>query len=158
MKKFGMIAALVAALGLALAFSGCSGGDGAPFSPSGGYMPGGKKAAVISFATSEVDKLTSDGAFTNELSNSGDGAVRYESSNTGAATVDAATGQVTIVAEGTATITATVADSPTYYYEQKTASYTLSGLFGGFGDSAYDRNKRPFKQRSSDRPKTLVYL
>ena len=126
MKKFGMIAALVAALCFALVFVGCSGGDGAPFIPSGGDMPGGKKAAVISFATSEVDKLTSDGAFTNELSNSGDGAVRYESSNTGAATVDAATGQVTIVAEGTATITATVADSATYYYEQKAASYTLS--------------------------------
>lgn len=126
MKKFGMIAALVAALCFALVFVGCSGGDDAPFIPSGGDMPGGKKAAVISFATSEVDKLTSDGAFTNELSNSGDGAVRYESSNTGAATVDAATGQVTIVAEGTATITATVADSATYYYEQKAASYTLS--------------------------------
>lgn len=121
-----MIAALVAALCFALVFVGCSGGDDAPFIPSGGDMPGGKKAAVISFATSEVDKLTSDGAFTNELSNSGDGAVRYESSNPGAATVDAATGQVTIVAEGTATITATVADSATYYYEQKAASYTLS--------------------------------
>ena len=126
MKKFGMIAALVAALCFALVFVGCSGGDGAPFIPSGGDMLGGKKAAVISFATSEVDKLTSDGAFTNELSNSGDGAVRYESANTGAARVDAATGQVTIVAEGTATITATVADSATYYYEQKAASYTLS--------------------------------
>lgn len=126
MKKFGKIAALVAALCFTLVFVGCSGGDGAPFIPSGGDMPGGKKAAVISFATSEVDKLTSDGAFTNELSNSGDGAVRYESSNTGAATVAAATGQVTIVAEGTATITATVADSATYYYEQKAASYTLS--------------------------------
>lgn len=39
--------------------------------------------------------------------------VTYASSNTSAATVDAATGQVTIVAEGTTTITATVSDSET---------------------------------------------
>lgn len=153
MKKFGMIAALVAALGLALAFGGCSngsdsvvnptvgtpqtpsdgngGGGGGDSNPGGGGGgsgggTGGKTAATISFAETDVGKGVGEAAFTNALSNTGDGAVTYSSSNTGVATVDAATGQVTIVAEGTTTITATVADSETYSYAEKTASYTFT--------------------------------
>ena len=152
MKKFGMTAALLAALGLALAFYGCSngsdsvvnptvgttqtpsdgngGGGGQPTGggedPGGGGENGGKTAATITFAESDVGRGVGEAAFTNALSNTGDGAVTYSSSNTGAATVDAATGQVTIVAEGTTTITATVADSETYSYAQKTAYYTLT--------------------------------
>ena len=119
--------AIAAALGLALALAGCSNSsNSAALLALLGGGAGGKEAASIRFSAREVDKIRTDAAFTNELTNSGDGAVTYESSDTGVATVDAATGQVTIVAEGTTTITATVADSETYSYAQKTASYTLS--------------------------------
>lgn len=93
---------------------------------NGGENTGGKTAATISFAEADVGKGAEEAAFTNALTNTGDGAVTYSSSNPGAATVDAATGQVTIVAKGTTTITATVADSATYSYAQKTVSYTLT--------------------------------
>ena len=84
-----------------------------------------KYAGIISYSTTKVGKTPTAGSFKNNLSNNGDGAVTYSSSDTGVATVDAATGQVTIVSEGTATITATVTDSQTYAYAAKTASYTL---------------------------------
>lgn len=144
MKKLANVFALLAALGLALGFVGCSngsdnsaallallGGDSGGSGGGGGGggsggETGGKTAATISFAESDVGKGAEDAAFTNELSNTGDGAVTYSSSNTGVATVDAVTGQVAIVAEGTTTITATVADSETYSYAQKKVSYTLT--------------------------------
>ena len=84
-----------------------------------------KYAGTISYAEKTVSKLPHADSFIHPLSNNGDGAVTYSSSDTGVATVDAATGQVTIVSEGTATITATVTDSQTYAYAAKTASYTL---------------------------------
>ena len=152
MRKLVKVFALVAALGLALGFVGCSngsdnsavllallggdsggsggggggGGSGGGGGGGSGGETGGKTAATISFAESDVGKGAEDAAFTNELSNTGDGAVTYSSSNTGVATVDAVTGQVAIVAEGTTTITATVADSETYSYAQKKVSYTLT--------------------------------
>jgi len=85
-----------------------------------------KTAGSISYATTSVEKTTADEAFTNELTKTGDGTVSYASDNTAVATVDASTGEVTIVGAGTATITATVADSDTYTYATKTASYTLT--------------------------------
>ena len=84
-----------------------------------------KKAATISFAESSVSKTFGDGAFTNTLTNSGDGAVTYESSNTAVAEVNAANGEVTIKTNGEATITATVTDTDKYTYTTKTASYTI---------------------------------
>lgn len=141
MKKFAKIAALFAVLGLALALAGCSNSSSVPpsSSPQGGPSAGesggtggtgnggtGKKtAATIEFVNEYVGKTVSDGVFTNKLNNLGDGAVTYESSDTGVATVNAI-GQVTIVAEGTTTIKATVADSETYEYAEKTASYILT--------------------------------
>ena len=85
-----------------------------------------KTAGSISYETASVSKTTADAAFTNPLTKTGDGAVAYESSAASVATVNASTGEVTIVGAGTATITATVTDSDTYSYATKTASYTLT--------------------------------
>lgn len=85
-----------------------------------------KTAGSISYATTTVEKTTADGAFTNELTKTGDGTVSYSSSDANVATVNATTGEVTIAGAGTATITATVTDSDTYTYASKTASYTVS--------------------------------
>ena len=84
------------------------------------------KAGSISYATTTVSKTTDDTAFTNELTKTGDGTVTYASSKTDVATVNETTGEVTIVAAGETVITATVADSDTYTYATKTASYTLT--------------------------------
>ena len=85
----------------------------------------GKAAATISYAVSEVGKAFGDAAFTNALTNTGDGAVTYTSDNASVATVDAATGEVTILGNGTANITATVTDGTHYTYATPTASYKL---------------------------------
>lgn len=143
MKKCFRIAALIAAIGMSLAMFACSnssdsgrgsGGNGGG-SGGGGTTNGGggteisKQAGSISYATTSVEKLSTAAAFTNELTKTGDGTVTYASSSASVATVNESTGEVTIVAVGTTTITATVADSATYSYETKTASYTLTVAF-----------------------------
>ena len=85
-----------------------------------------KKAGTISYATTSVSKINGDAAFTNTLTNSGDGTVTYASDNTAVATVNAATGEVTIVGYGETDITATVIDGDKYTYATKTASYHLT--------------------------------
>ena len=80
----------------------------------------------ISYTNTAVTKAVGDEKFTNELTKVGDGTVSYASNNTGVATVDSSTGEVTIVASGTATITATVTNGTYYDYETTTASYTLT--------------------------------
>ena len=85
-----------------------------------------KKDGSISYTTTEISKSVGNDAFTNELTKVGDGSVSYASDNTAVATVNATTGEVTIVGAGTANITATVADSDTYTYATTTASYTLT--------------------------------
>ena len=85
-------------------------------------------AGSISYATESVKKTTDSTAFTNELTKIGNGTVTYSSSDENVATVNASTGEVTIVGAGTATITATVVDSDTYTYAVKTASYTVKVL------------------------------
>ena len=85
-----------------------------------------KAAAAISYAITSVSKTFGDATFTNALTNTGDGAVSYASSNTTVANIDAATGEVTIVGPGTATITATVTDGANYSYATPTATYTLT--------------------------------
>ena len=87
--------------------------------------PKTKKTATISFAATSVGKTFDDDPFVNPLTNTGDSKVAYVSSNTAVATVNAATGQVTIVGNGTTTITAIVADTDNYTYATKTAQYTL---------------------------------
>ena len=84
-----------------------------------------KTAGSISYATTTVSKTTADGVFTNELTKTGDGTVTYASSKETVATVNE-DGEVTIKGAGETTITASVADSDTYTYATKTASYTLT--------------------------------
>ena len=90
-----------------------------------------KTAGSISYATASVSKTTDDAAFTNELTKTGDGTVSYASDNTAVATVNASTGEVTIMGAGTAIITATVTDSASYTYATKTASYTVTVTVAG---------------------------
>ena len=86
-----------------------------------------KSDATISFAKSTVKKSVSAEAFTNELTNTGDGTVAYSVNKDGAtvAEVDSETGEVTINGVGTATISATVEDTDSYTYATKKVSYTL---------------------------------
>ena len=87
-----------------------------------------KASGVVSYATTSVEKHYGDVAFTNDLTNTGNGAVTYASGNEDVATVNSGTGQVTIVGVGEAVITATVEDGSNYTYADadKTASYTLT--------------------------------
>ena len=88
-----------------------------------------KKAAAISFADDALAKTTADGAFTNTLTNSGNGTVYYSISNTGSnATIDHSTGQVTSLGSmaGTATVTATVTPDANHSYAETMATYTIT--------------------------------
>ena len=84
-----------------------------------------KASASISYATTTITKTYGDSKFTNTLTKTGDGTVKYTSGDTKVATVDSTTGEVTIVSAGTVTITATVTDGTNYAYATKTATYTL---------------------------------
>ena len=85
-----------------------------------------KAAGSISYESNTVDKHYADAAFTNTLAIVGDGTVSYSSDNTNVATVDSASGAVTIHSVGTAHITATVEDGSNYTYATEIASYTLN--------------------------------
>jgi uncharacterized protein YjdB len=81
----------------------------------------------ISFAmSSPVTKIFGDAAFTNAATNqtAGGGAITYSSSVPSVASVDAASGQVTILSTGQSIITATAAMVPGQYRETS-ASYDL---------------------------------
>ena len=80
----------------------------------------------ISYASTPVNKTYGDAAFINALTNTGDGTVTYESSNTSVATVNSSSGEVNILKAGTTTITATVVDGANYTYATNTASYDLT--------------------------------
>ncbi|MCD8207499.1 MAG: Ig-like domain-containing protein, partial [Bacteroidales bacterium] len=87
-----------------------------------------KAAQEISFAESTITKTVGDEPFTNELiettvDTAGGAAITYASSDEAIATVDE-TGQVTILAAGKVTITATV--SATANYAEAAASYALT--------------------------------
>ena len=84
-----------------------------------------KAAASISYATTSIGKQPTDGAFTNALTNTGDGKVTYSTTATNV-TVNESSGEVTIKAPGEATIKATVTDGTNYTYATKEASYTLT--------------------------------
>lgn len=96
------------------------------FKNSANYTLTVKKAAgSISYPKEPVTKTLADDDFTIELKHVGDGVVGYSSSNKDVATVNAKTGEVSIVAEGKTTITATVEDTDYYHYETTSASYEL---------------------------------
>ena len=100
-----------------------------------------KAAGSISFEAETVTKKNSDSAFMSDLTIVGDGTVSFSSDNISVATVNSASGVVTIVGPGTATITATVADGTNYTYSPNHAEYTLTvkstnsvGPSGGYGE------------------------
>ena len=86
-----------------------------------------KAPGSISYADkdAQIKKTLADDDFTIELEKVGDALVSYSSSNTNVATVNAKTGEVSILAEGKTTITATVEDTEFYHYETTSASYEL---------------------------------
>ena len=85
-----------------------------------------KAPATISYATTSVKKTYGDDNFTLPLTLTGDGTETYSTSDRDVAVVDATTGEVTIVGEGTATITATAADGTNYAYDPNSASYEIT--------------------------------
>lgn len=86
-----------------------------------------KPTGTFTYATASLGKtlLDKDKPFTNELTKTGDGTVKFESSNQDVAVVNASSGEVTIKGLGQATITATVENFSIYNYAQTTASYTV---------------------------------
>ncbi|MEI6554277.1 MAG: T9SS type A sorting domain-containing protein [Paludibacter sp.] len=79
----------------------------------------------IAYGTTAITKSFGNAAFTNgTLTTSSDGAITYGSSNSGVASVDAATGLVTLVSVGSATITASQAAGTGYL--AGSASYTVT--------------------------------
>ncbi|MBR6251315.1 MAG: Ig-like domain-containing protein [Bacteroidales bacterium] len=79
----------------------------------------------IEFDKTFVTKIFGDEPFIVEPTIVGDGAITYTSSDETVATVDAATGKVTIVGVGQITITAYAANGTNYSYKPNDASYTL---------------------------------
>lgn len=82
-----------------------------------------KLVPSFSYVTDFIYKITTDLPFTNTLTNNSDGTVVYSSSNTNCATINASTGEVTIITEGTTTITASVPETDNY--QAASADYTL---------------------------------
>ena len=82
----------------------------------------------LAYGTSTVTKKYGDAAFTNTLTNSHSVTVSYASSNTDVATVNSITGEVTIKAAGTTTITASSSAQTVseVKYCADEASYTLN--------------------------------
>ena len=112
-----------------------------------------RAAQNLSFATAtEVTMTYGNSAFTNLATNNtvGGGAITYSSGNTNVATVDPATGKVTIIGAGSATITATAAatGNDSDDYRETAVSYTLTvskkAVTASYGGAAitktYDSN------------------
>ena len=86
-----------------------------------------QKAASISFATASYNKTTADAAFTQAVTNTGDGSVMYSIENSSSnATINTSTGEVSLGSTaGTATVTATVTPDANHSYASTTATYTI---------------------------------
>ncbi len=115
---------LIVILILSIIFSGC------------GELPGSDDSllpSTIVFADgAAVTKIMGNPVYTNAVTGDGTGAITYTSGTEGTATIDAVTGEVTLVAIGTTIITAVKAATATH--ETLTNTYTLAVL--GIG-SAY---------------------
>ena len=85
-----------------------------------------KANAEISFKNSSETKTYGDEKFTNTLTNSGDGTVKYSSDKTSVAVVNESSGEVEIKGVGTATITAAVSGAKNYQYAKDKIAYTLT--------------------------------
>ena len=85
-----------------------------------------KAVGSISYAITSIEKAIGDAPFINPVTVTGDGEVRYSTSDYTVASVNAVTGEVTIVAEGTATITAIATEGVNYIYpSNNTATYDI---------------------------------
>ena len=84
-----------------------------------------KTGCTISFATTTITKTYGDAAFTNGITNSGDGSITWGSSNTTIATVNTS-GKVTIKQAGSCTISATTTSTTNCTYSTTAASYSLT--------------------------------
>ncbi len=113
----------------------------------------------LAYAVTEVEKLTTDAAFTNTLTNGNSLAVSYSSSATGVATVNSSTGEVTIKGAGETTITATFAGDEDY--EAGNASYTLTvskatPTLAFASANATGREGKPFAGNALSNPASLT--
>ena len=99
-----------------------------------------KKAQELSFKKDAVRVHANETTVTNPIERTENGgSVTYESDKENVATVDATTGKVTIVGTGTATITATAAE--TGDYKDASASYELTVTQHEFSDKwSFDEN------------------
>lgn len=111
--------------------------------------PGGSEILLpeqsISYEISQVVKTFGDGVFINPLAGEAEGAIAYESSDTNVATIDAETGEVTIVASGTTIITATAEATEEYaettvFYELVVNKKEVSIVDVTVDDKTYDGN------------------
>ena len=84
----------------------------------------GKASGYVYYPTTQVNKTYGDASFVNEVVFTGDGTMSYASSKESVATVDAATGLVTIKGVGTTTIWATMSEGESYQGDWH--SYTLT--------------------------------
>ena len=83
-----------------------------------------KDTQTLSFAIGSVSKTYGDGKFTNTLSGNKTTVTYTYVENAGVISVDASTGEVTILKSGTATVKATAAENATYAAAE--ATYTIS--------------------------------
>ena len=83
-----------------------------------------KASGYVYYPTTQVNKTYGDASFVNEVVFTGDGTMSYASSKQSVATVDAATGLVTIKGVGTTTIWATMSEGESYLSDWH--SYTLT--------------------------------
>ena len=83
-----------------------------------------KESAKLAYATTTVNKATTDQPFINPLTNEHGVEVVYSSDNEAVATVNSQTGEVTVVGVGKAVISAAFAGNETY--SKQTVSYTLN--------------------------------
>ena len=93
-----------------------------------------KAAAGLAFAESSITKRSTDAPFTNPLTKATTAAATFTSDNTAVATVDSATGEVTLKAAGTAIITAQAKADTNYNAGTATFTLTVEKPLNGFSD------------------------
>ena len=95
----------------------------------GGYVFAPVTPSTINFADGiSVSRMIGSGTYTNGVSGIGEGAVTYSSDTPSTATVNASTGEVTLVAPGTTVITASKAATSTYTAVSNTYTLTVTAL------------------------------
>lgn len=103
------------------------------------------------FQDKTVNKTYGDAAFTNKIANATGRKLVYASSDASIASIDAASGEVTILKAGTVTITATAPG--TSQYAEASASYTLN-----IEKASYDMSQVQLKDRTVAYDKTAHSL